>query len=163
MRNKRGFTLIELLAVIVILAIIALIAAPIVLNMINSAKKNAAKSSALYYMEAVEKTIALREINDKPVKSGVYEINGDLLTRKTEDAVSEEEIIKVLVIGELPTEGEININDNQKILEATFYISDYKAIYDGHEIISLEKSNSSSITPTHSIGIIEKDSIHQLF
>ena len=39
--NKKGFTLIELLAVIVILAIIALIATPIILGMIDSAKKQA--------------------------------------------------------------------------------------------------------------------------
>ena len=36
---KKGFTLIELLAVIVILAVIALIATPIVINIINNAKK----------------------------------------------------------------------------------------------------------------------------
>ena len=45
MKRKNGFTLIELLAVIVILAIIALVAVPIVLNMINNAKKSAAISS----------------------------------------------------------------------------------------------------------------------
>ena len=53
-QNTKGFTLIELLAVIVILAIIALIATPIVLNMINSARKSAAKSSALGYVDAIE-------------------------------------------------------------------------------------------------------------
>ena len=37
---KKGFTLIELLAVIVILAIIALIATPIVLDIIDSARKS---------------------------------------------------------------------------------------------------------------------------
>ena len=36
---RKGFTLIELLAVIVILAIIALIAVPIVLGIIDDAKK----------------------------------------------------------------------------------------------------------------------------
>ena len=40
MKEKRkGFTLIELLAVIVILAIIALIATPVVLSMIERARK----------------------------------------------------------------------------------------------------------------------------
>ena len=41
---KKGFTLIELLAVIIILAIIALIATPIVLNVINDARKSAGLS-----------------------------------------------------------------------------------------------------------------------
>lgn len=39
MKEKRGFTLIELLAVIVILAVIALIAVPMVLNVIDTARK----------------------------------------------------------------------------------------------------------------------------
>ena len=61
MRNKKGFTLIELLAVIIILAVIALIATPIVLNVIDNARKSANKDSAyglldsakLYYMEGL--------------------------------------------------------------------------------------------------------------
>jgi len=43
--NKKGFTLIELLAVIVILAIIALITAPIILNVIEDARRDAASRS----------------------------------------------------------------------------------------------------------------------
>lgn len=52
--RQKGFTLIELLAVIVILAIIALIATPMVLNTIDNARKGAAKSSALAYVNAIE-------------------------------------------------------------------------------------------------------------
>ena len=59
MKNK-GFTLIELLAVIVILAIIALIATPVILNIIEDARKSAAERSMenieyaaqLYYSKA---------------------------------------------------------------------------------------------------------------
>ena len=49
--KKNGFTLIELLAVIVILAVIALIATPTILGVIDNAKKGAAKSSALGYID----------------------------------------------------------------------------------------------------------------
>lgn len=62
--NKKGFTLVELLAVIVILAIIALIATPIILNVIDSARKNAAINSAYGYMEAIEKSVVLSGFSD---------------------------------------------------------------------------------------------------
>ena len=54
--KRKGFTLIELLAVIVILAVIALISTPMILGIIEKAKKGGAESSALGYIEAVEKT-----------------------------------------------------------------------------------------------------------
>ena len=52
--RKNGFTLIELLAVIIILAVIALIATPIVLNVVDSAKKSAAESSIRGYADAIK-------------------------------------------------------------------------------------------------------------
>ncbi len=52
--NKKGFTLIELLAIIVILAIIAVITVPIILNIIDNARKGAAKSSVIGFGKAVE-------------------------------------------------------------------------------------------------------------
>ena len=52
MKENKGFTLIELLAVIVILAIIALITVPVVINIINSAKKGAAEDSTYGILEA---------------------------------------------------------------------------------------------------------------
>ena len=62
MRNKKGFTLIELLAVIVILAIIAVVTIPMIMNVIEKAKKGALEDSAygliesanLYYSENVK-------------------------------------------------------------------------------------------------------------
>lgn len=62
MKSNKGFTLIELLAVIVILAIIALIATPIILGVIDTAKKGAAESSALGYIDAVEKQVMINEV-----------------------------------------------------------------------------------------------------
>jgi prepilin-type N-terminal cleavage/methylation domain-containing protein len=51
---RKGFTLIELLAVIVILTIIAFISVPLILNVIDNAKKGAFKSTAYGIIEAAE-------------------------------------------------------------------------------------------------------------
>ena len=66
---KKGFTLIELLAVIVILAIIALIAVPIVLNIINDAKKSSQEESFKLYGKAIENGVAnylMKNPTEKP-------------------------------------------------------------------------------------------------
>lgn len=54
LNNEKGFTLIELLAIIVILAIIAVITVPIILNIIDEARKGAEKNSVIGYGKAVE-------------------------------------------------------------------------------------------------------------
>ena len=59
MKSNKGFTLIELLAVIVILAIIALIATPTILGVIETARKGSAEQSALGYIDAIEKQVAI--------------------------------------------------------------------------------------------------------
>ena len=79
MDKKKGFTLVELLAVIVILALIALIATPIILNVINDAKKEAAKDSAYGYIEAIENAIIMNDFEEddnflSPDASGCYEL-----------------------------------------------------------------------------------------
>ena len=96
MDKKKGFTLVELLAVIVILAIIALIATPIILNVINDAKKQAAKDSAYGYMDAVEKYIVSSELEDTSIKDGTY-------------SVEELNSMGVSVKGSIPDNGTIKI------------------------------------------------------
>lgn len=61
-KNMKGFTLIELLAVIVILAVIALIATPIIMNVINDAKKGANKDATFGFAKAVETSVAIKMI-----------------------------------------------------------------------------------------------------
>ena len=53
MKNKKGFTLIELLAVIVILAVIALIATPIIIGVIEQARKKAFENTAYGVLEGL--------------------------------------------------------------------------------------------------------------
>ena len=62
--KKNGFTLIELLAVIVILAIIALIATPIILGIINDARKEANERSVELYASAVRNAIASYQLTN---------------------------------------------------------------------------------------------------
>ena len=102
MKNKKGFTLIELLAVIIILAVIALIATPIVLNVVDNARKSANKDSAyglldsakLYYMESL-----LDESKS---------LNGNL-------------IYKINVSGRKPDSGTVYINNKGEIALAVVY------------------------------------------
>lgn len=63
-KNTKGFTLIELLAVIVVLAIIALIATPIVLNLINDARRGAAEQTANAYVKAFETAVMTEMTKD---------------------------------------------------------------------------------------------------
>ncbi len=72
MKEKRGFTLIELLAVIVILAIIALIAVPIILNIVEKAKKSAFQDSAYGLIESA-KLLYTESILDGDSKDQVFE------------------------------------------------------------------------------------------
>ena len=87
--KKKGFTLIELLAVIVILAVIALIATPLIMNVINDARKNSAKDSAYGIVKAMETSMASAIIKDdsKNYAQGTitkvgdtYKLNGQDLT-----------------------------------------------------------------------------------
>ena len=86
MKNNKGFTLIELLAVIVILAIIALIATPMILGVIDTAKQGSAKASAQYYVEAVEKTIMTNQLDGNgSVADGTYTVGSDGVTLTSGD------------------------------------------------------------------------------
>ena len=140
MKNKKGFTLIELLAVIVILAIIALIATPIVLNMINSARKKAAESSAYGFIDAIEYNNGFAQTE----QSGYTEINGTDLDATT---------INVKMKGKKPTSGKVTIT-NGKVTSATgLCFNNYEVNYDGRKATVGKKCNGSSssesATPTY--------------
>ena len=103
--KKKGFTLIELLAVIVVLAVIALIATPIVLNLINTAKKGAAEQSVTGYVKAIENTIIKDMINNKEVSDGNYKYNS----------------IEADISGKRPTSGKYTVK-NGKVESGNFCV-----------------------------------------
>ena len=110
---KKGFTLIELLAVIVILAIIALIATPMILGVIDDAKQGAAKSSALGYIDAVEKATILAEVSPTSytaIPAGVYAYNNAALANLS-------------VKGEEPSAGWVAIDTDGSVLAAELLFS----------------------------------------
>ena len=75
--KKKGFTLIELLAVIVILAIIALIATPIILGIINDARKESNERSVELYASAVKNAIAAYQLTNANAPTKFSELNVD--------------------------------------------------------------------------------------
>ena len=142
MKNKKGFTLIELLAVIVILAIIALITTPIIVGVINDAKKNAFTDTAYGVAEAAKLYYAGQFDNDS--------FNG-----KTFDFSGNIEELKLS--GKKPSSGTLQIDKNG---------NSFLAISDG-TYCAVKNSGQSKITVTKGKcstkllkNEIEKDSSH---
>ena len=125
MKNK-GFTLIELLAVIVILAIISLIAVPMILGVVEEAKKRAAESSALGYIDAVEKYMVMTEFeNSSILADGLYYVinNSYYKLINLNNDIFLNNIIKVK--GAYPLDGYIEIL-NGKINDVLLIFNDYE-------------------------------------
>ena len=113
LKNKKGFTLIELLAVIVVLAIIALIATPIVMNTIKSAKKGAAERSADNYLKQVEQAVAESRIDGTKILDGIYNIQPDgNLCPTTGCGENDKDKITIEMSGNKPTSGKIIIKNS---------------------------------------------------
>ena len=129
--KKTGFTLIELLAVIVILAIIALIATPTILGVIEKARKGASEQSALGYIDAVEKQVAINQVkNENLINDGTYNVPMTGITVK----------------GEAPTKGWLKI-EKGLVTNYSFVIGKY-VITKGSETVkgdtASEKPNGST-------------------
>ena len=123
--KRKGFTLIELLAVIVILAVIAIIAIPIITNVIDKAKIGSAESSALGYIDALEKLIITNELKNETINDGTYKIE-------------DEQLSKVSYKGKGPTKGQIKV-ENKEIKSAKLCINNYSIKYEDNKAIRVEE------------------------
>ena len=124
--KKKGFTLIELLAVIVVLAIITLIATPIVMNTIKSAKKGAAERSADSYISAVETTVATAKLDGKDIPDGTYQIDGEGNLTGTGLPNGK---LEIDMKGNKPTGGTITIKNGQVTTDSKMTVGSYEVTY----------------------------------
>ncbi len=91
-KNNKGFTLIELLAIIVILAIIAVITVPIILNIIETARKGAAKNSVTGYGKAVELAFTEYQYQNELDGTNPTPADGDKKIKLTVDSATDSPI-----------------------------------------------------------------------
>ena len=113
MKKKNGFTLIELLAVVVILAVIALIATPLILGIINDARKGAFKNTAYGILEAGKFTYT-----SAIVKTG--EIDSTAFTYVDGVETSNPSGRKLEYKGEKPQSGTVVLNSEGKMAIAIY-------------------------------------------
>lgn len=132
MKNKLGFTLIELLAVIVILAIIALITTPIILNVIEDARKQAVKDSAYGYIDAVEKQIIVNKMDD----------NKEKLSNKVYK-VSSLNAYGVMIKGEAPSNDSWVQIKNGQVVDYSLKIGVYVVNYDKVNKVAVVTKNGT--------------------
>lgn len=123
MKKKNGFTLIELLAVIVILAIIALIATPIILNLIEKARKGAAQDSANGVRKAAQLYYSSNLIDNFDGNDIIFECNGSECVSNKKD--SDGKFIKLDIDGTIPTNGKIEIKSDGKMIFSNIIINGY--------------------------------------
>lgn len=122
--SKKGFTLIELLAVIVILAIILLIAMPIVLNVINEARRGAFDSTAYGIVKTAENQY-MRSALDGETERTWYEfttvdnVTTQTVYRCTDAACATTTAAptaeKLEFTGRAPTSGTVYVNNDGEI------------------------------------------------
>ena len=149
-QNTKGFTLIELLAVIVVLAIIALIATPIVLNLIDQARKGAAESDAYAYVKAVETSAVVKMMSTPNLNLAgtTCTVGTDAKTisckASGETAATE---LTLEIKGTLPASGDtITLGTDGSVASANLNVGGYK-VYVGSNGTATVTSEFPTTTP----------------
>ena len=137
--NKNAFTLIELLAIIVILAIIAVITVPIILNIIDNARKGAATNSAYGFKDAVNKWYVdeLSTNHNFTLKSEYTVLDGEIIDANNKSVL-------IPASGTKPSSGYLNYT-NTELKGGCLTVGDYKVTFknDG----SVDKTEKGTCTP----------------
>ena len=133
MKKKNGFTLIELLAIIVILAIIAVITIPIILGIIDDAKKGTVEDSAYGYKDAVNKWYVQKLLDNQDLKlNGVYTVTNGALDGENVDND------EIPISGSIPKSGYLTY-ENNILTEGCLTIDEYAITFENEKISSTEK------------------------
>ncbi len=148
MKKKKGFTLIELLAVIVILAIIALIAVPIILNIIERARKGAAQDSANGLRKAAQLYYSSSLIDNFNGENIIFECNGQKCEASNGDVLE--------IDGTIPTNGRVEIKANGKMTFSDIVISGYSCeIPESGNSVCTKNNSESTDDSAITLGEIE--------
>lgn len=172
-RNNKAFTLIEILAVIVILAIISFIAVPMILKVVDDARRGATEDSAYGLLKATENYIASTMVSNGGVfpKDRIeFDCSKDGCELST-DLENSSRFKKIDVKGQKPISGEIIINNSQ-VEQMTLDYGNFLCFYPFEENkvkcndasgdiiqinnITLESTQDSISVTVESFGNIEK-------
>ena len=104
---KKGFTLIELLAVIIILAIVALIATPIILDVVEDARKSAAKSETSMILSGIQSYCATE---DMKVQMGSVQASAAKCSGKT--SITAADVATMVNLGNAEVT-DVNVSDGK--------------------------------------------------
>ena len=118
---KKGFTLIELLAVIIILAIVALIATPIILDVVEDARKSTAASEANVIVSGINNFCATAEM-----KAQIDDEYTDICA----DGVTASEVPTMVNMGNATLAGDPTY-ENGKVTAITVISNKYKVVMTG--------------------------------
>ena len=142
MKKQKGFTLIELLAIIVILAIIAVITVPIILNVIDNAKRGTAKDSAYGYKDAISKYYVSEMFNNNNIT-----LNGDYTVDSNGVLSNDTERHEILFSGTKPQGGHLTYLNNV-LTEGCLTIDDYKVVFSDGETTNVERGTCDNVEET---------------
>lgn len=141
--RRKGFTLIELLAVIVILTIIALIATPMILGVIDDAKKGAFESSGYGMIESAEQGYMQKQLTaERPILTEYQYESGNQSTIQGN--------IDLNYKGSNPNSGTLLINETGKVALAihngTYCV---KKEFEDTKVSTIKTLKEDYVVPNH--------------